>query len=158
MDAAEIPFGKFVRKVRRARDMTQEELAAFLGVSRDRIANIETGKTSGARGFRTLFFERMGIPRELWENKSPDATVPFPPTPLNLTADNILLGEITASYMEIGQPLSAAKMSNLATAKEEELLAESALLREALELRTKRELLAAAKASRQRWEAKAHGK
>lgn len=45
MDAAEIPFGKFVRKVRRDRDMTQEELAAFLGVSRDRIANIETGKT-----------------------------------------------------------------------------------------------------------------
>lgn len=158
MDTAEMSFGKFVRKVRRDRDMTQEELAAYLGVTRGQIANIEAGKTSGVRGFRTLFYERMGIQPDRQEPKPPEPVSPPSHTLPPLSSNSILLEELKAVRSELGHPLLKTEIEAWAAAKEDELLTESALLREALELRTKRELLAAAKASRRRWEAKAHGK
>ncbi len=70
----------------------------------------------------------------------------------------MLLGEIKEAHKELGRPMLDSELAVLSKAGEKKLTTESILLREALELRTKRELLAAAKASRQRWEVKAHGK
>lgn len=151
MGPSEKPFGELMREVRKARGMTQLELAELLGVAQPFISSIERGERDSSKPLKKLFYEKMQI-------QEPQASgLSAPPTPRS-AAGPVLLDEIKAAHEELGRPLSEIELAAWSAAKEEELVAESALLREALELRTKRELLAAAKASRQRWEAKAHGK
>lgn len=150
MGPPEKPFGELVKEIRIERGLTQRNLADILGVTTAHISNVEKG--GGVSGtFKRLFFEKMRI------QKPQPGEVPATLTP-QPTARIILLDEIKAAYAVLEHPLSENEIAIWASAENDQLLEEFALLCEALELRTKREILAAAKASRQRWEAKAHGK
>ena len=150
MGPAEKPFGELVKEIRIKRDLTQRNLAGVLGVTAAHISNVEKGGNA-SEAFKKLFFEKMEIQEPQTGDVSEAQTSHF-------AARVMLLDEIKAAFEVLEHPLSEAEMAVCASAENDQLLEESAMLREALELRTKRELLAAAKASCQRWEAKAHGK
>lgn len=149
MGPSEKPFGELVKEIRIEHGLTQRNLADILGVTAAHISNVEKGG-GVSDTFKRLFFEKMRIqkpqPGEVYAALTPQPT-----------ARIILLDEIKAAYAVLEHPLSEDEMAVWSSAGNDQLLLESALLREVLELRTKRELLAAAKASRQRWEAKARG-
>lgn len=151
MGPSEKPFGELMREIRKAKRMTQRELSEHLGVKQSTISGIEKGRYNAGPSLKKLFYEKM----EIQEPQIGEISAALTP---RSTAGVMLLDEIKETLEELGRPLLKIEVEAWAAAKEDELLTESALLREALELRTKRELLAAAKASRQRWEAKAHGK
>ncbi len=150
MGPSEKPFGELVKEIRIKRDLTQRNLAGVLGVTAAHISNVEKGGNA-SEAFKKLFFEKMEIQEPQTGDVSEAQTSHF-------AARVMLLDEIKAASEVLEHPLSEAEMAVCASAENDQLLEESAMLREALELRTKRELLAAAKASCQRWEAKAHGK
>ena len=150
MGPSEKPFGELVTEIRIKRDLTQRNLAGVLGVTAAHISNVEKGGNA-SEAFKKLFFEKMEIQEPQTGDVSEAQTSHF-------AARVMLLDEIKAAFEVLEHPLSEAEMAVCASAENDQLLEESAMLREALELRTKRELLAAAKASCQRWEAKAHGK
>lgn len=151
MGPPEKPFGELMREVRKAEGMTQLELAERLGVTQPMISGIERGETGSSEPLKRLFYAKMGIQEPQTGDVSEAQTSHF-------ATRVMLLNEIKAAFEALEHPLSEAEAAVWGSAENDQLLAESSLLREALELRTKRELLAAAKASRQRWEAKAHGK
>jgi len=155
MERAEKPFGEFVKEIRKERGMTQRELAAYLDVTQPEISNIESGKLTAPQDFKARFCERMGIREE-----PPPVPASATPTPALLQdpiagASGILTKEIQAARMELDAPMPPKEAAALHGMEAEQLTASSAMLKAALELRTARELSAAARASRQRWEAKA---
>lgn len=149
MGPSEKSFGELVKEIRKERGLMQKNLADILGVTAAHISNVEKGGNA-SEAFKKLFFEKMEIqepqPREVSVASTPQSA-----------AKIILLDEIKAAFEALEHPLPEDEMAVWASAGNDQLLLESALLREVLELRTKRELLAAAKASSQRWEAKARG-
>lgn len=150
MGLAEKPFGEFMREVRKAEGMTQLELAERLGVTQPMISGIERGETGSSEPLKRLFYVKMGI-------QEPQTGDVYEAKTSHFAARVMLLDEIKAAFEVLEHPLSEDEMAVWSSAGNDQLLLESALLREVLELRTKREILAAAKASRQRWEAKARG-
>ena len=152
MERAEKPFGEFVKEIRKERGLTQKNLADVLGVTAAHISNVEKGG-GVSEAFKRLFLEKMNI-NHFVGNAHERVLELIPETDGRF----ILLHEMTAARSDLGKPMDEEECVALASAEIVDILAQSMLLREALELKTDRELLKSAKINRQRWEAKAHGK
>ena len=93
-----------------------------------------------------------------WTFREPEpAPLPEPPASGSGEAEGVLLELMTAARSELGHPMSPEEAEKLSRAGPEELLTQSVLLREALEVQASRELLAGAKAFRRRRESARSG-
>ena len=88
---------------------------------------------------------------------APQSSRPEPPASGSGEAEGVLLELMTAARSELGHPMSPEEAEKLSRAGPEELLTQSVLLREALEVQASRELLAGAKAFRRRRESARSG-
>lgn len=56
-------FGKWLRRQRRIRDLTQQELADQVGIARITLRRIETGTLKPSKELASLLLEQLGIPK-----------------------------------------------------------------------------------------------
>lgn len=146
-EPTEKPFGEVMRETRKRLGMTQLELALQLGAGQSTIAGIECGAYNAGGTLKTLFYEKFS---QTARQQAPQESEIAP----HSIGAQILLQEIRAAREDLGQPMMNIEIKAWGQATEDELLKESVLLREILELRSTRELLAGAQAFRKRREAK----
>ena len=167
MGASKKPFGLLIREARTELGMTQKQLAEALGVTQATVSRMERDGTAGKErevphkmkeAFCRLLDENGLQLQGLIAPECPGPPLPAPPGPASGIA-GILAKEILAARKALGEPAEAEGAEALSsTMSADELMEAAGLLKAALELRSNRELLAAAQASRRRWEAKAGGR
>ena len=167
MVVSEKPFGLLMREARTELEMTQGQLAKVLGVTQTTVSRMERKGAAGKscsvprkvkEAFCRLLDENGVQLQGLIAPECPGPPPPAPPGPASGIA-GILAKEILAARKALGEPAEAGGAEALcSTMSAEELTEAAGLLKAALELRSNRELLAAAQASRRRWEAKAGGR
>lgn len=142
MDKTFEPFSEVIREKRIQARLTQRELAVKLGVSPGYISQLERGAVPSPT-----------VREELSRIFEAESTAPAEEgAPPQTGSVQILLEEIAAARAELGKPMGAAERDSLAAAEPGEVLNQSVLLREALEVRASRELLAGAEAFRKKRE------
>lgn len=146
MEGTNKPIGEVVREYREREGLTQRQLGERLGIKQEVISQIETGRRKLGAAQEEAFRKRFG------GNES-DPT----PAPGTGRSAEVLLAEITAARQEMGRPITMEEAEALAGMETGELLSQSILLREALEVQASRELLAGAKAFRKKREAAQRG-
>ena len=142
----EMTFGARLKAYRTRNGLTQSQLAKLLGVKQADISRIENGQKEASPKLKAAFSEIFKEPPK--EGAAPPSTG---------AAVEVLLAEMTAARQEMGRPMKPEEAETLARASPGELLSQSALLREALEVRASRELLAGANECRKKREAARRG-
>ena len=139
--------GERMKAYRRQNGLTQRQLGELLGIKQTDISLIENGRREAIPEVIAAFdalMENADIGREV-----------MPPG--NNRAVEVLISEMTAARQELGRPVGPEELMILASASAGELLSQSALLREALEVQASRELLAGSKLFRRRRETAGQG-
>lgn len=155
METFEKSFGEIMKETRKQLGMTQKEVAGILGVTHAHISNAEKGGHVSGH-FKKLFertFQSTEGGRAEIETESPAPKE----TAAHSMAEDILFEEIQTARSELGRPMLDIEIEAWKAAPGNELISESILLREALELRSTRELLAGAQAFRKKREASRKG-
>lgn len=95
-------FGKKLRALRMARGMSQEEMAAFLGTSKQVISRYENNLRSPKISVAAEYARRLGVPLSALSDDSSDLS-PLPPDTLPVQLARVpLLGDIAC-----GEPIFA---------------------------------------------------
>lgn len=145
-------IGDTMREYRKREGLTQGQLGELLGAKQTDISRIENGRIRATPELEEAFWNLWKAPRE-----PEPAPLPEPPASGSGEAEGVLLELMTAARSELGHPMSPEEAEKLSRAGPEELLTQSVLLREALEVQASRELLAGAKAFRRRRESARSG-
>ena len=145
-------IGDTMREYRKREGLTQGQLGELLGAKQTDISRIENGRIRATPELEEAFGNLWKAPRE-----PEPAPLPEPPASGSGEAEGVLLELMTAARSELGHPMSPEEAEKLSRAGPEELLTQSVLLREALEVQASRELLAGAKAFRRRRESARSG-
>ena len=145
-------LGERMKAHRGRNGLTQRQLAEKLGVKQTDISLIENGKKEASPELEAAFGELSFGPMQREPTEPPSV-----PPPSTGKAVEVLLAEITAARQEMGRPMEPDEAAALARAAPVELLSQSVLLREALEVQASRELLAGAKEFRKKREAARNG-
>lgn len=135
-------LGEAMKAYRGREDLTQRQLGELLGVKQVDISRLENGRTEPSPEVEAAF-------KALSEKRAEPEPEPKPPG----GAAEVLLSFLAAARQEMGRPMGPDEETALSRAKPEELLSESVLTREALEVQASRELLSGAKAFRAKREA-----
>ena len=139
--------GERMKAYRAQNGLTQRQLGELLGVKQTDISHVENGRREAApEVIAALDVLIKGVDV---------AQGPMPPSAGR--AVEVLISEMTAARQELGQPMEPEELTALTAASAGELLSQSALLREALEVQASRELLAGAKTFRRRRETAGQG-
>ncbi len=139
--------GERMKAYRAQNGLTQRQLGELLGVKQTDISLVENGRREAAPEVIAALDALI---------KGVDvAQGPMPPSAGR--AVEVLISEMTAARQELGQPMEPEELTALTAASAGELLSQSALLREALEVQASRELLAGAKTFRRRRETAGQG-
>lgn len=120
--------------------LTQKQLGELLGIKQTDVSLIENGRRAATPEIEAAL-------NNLLEKRSEPE--PKPPG----KAAEVLLSFLAAARQEMGRPMEPDEEAALSRAKPEELLSESTLTREALEVQASRELLSGAKTFRKKREA-----
>lgn len=137
--------GEYMKVYRTQTGLSQKKLGELLGVKQADISLYETGRRAIPPEVAETFFALLA--------QSPGKE---PERPSGQSAA-VLLAELTAARAEMGRPIGPEEAAALAGMEAGELLSQSILLREALEVQASRELLAGAKAFRKRRETARRG-
>jgi len=137
------PFAERLKEARAREGLSQGEMAVRLGILQPSLSRLEHGGNPSAATLQR-FEEEFG--------EEPPTTQPEA-TAAPAQATRLLLDEMAAARAELGHPMDDAERSALERAGASELLIQSPLLREALEVRASRELLAGAQMFRRKREA-----
>lgn len=135
-------LGEAMKAYRGREGLTQRQLGELLGVKQADISRLENGRTEPPPEVEAAF-------KALSEKQAEPEPEPKPPG----GAAKVLISFLTAARQEMGRPMGPDEEEALSRAKPEELLSESVLTREALEVQASRELLSGAKAFRAKREA-----
>ena len=135
-------LGEAMKAYRGREGLTQRQLGELLGVKQVDISRLENGRTEPSPEVEAAF-------KALSEKRVEPEPEPKPPG----GAAEVLLSFLAAARQEMGRPMEPDEEAALSRAKPEELLSESVLTREALEVQASRELLSGAKAFRAKREA-----
>lgn len=146
-------LGERMRAYRGRNGLTQRQLGELLGVKQTDISVFENNRKEPPPELKAAFnslLEEAAAP-------GVEAGSTEPTTPNAGKAVEVLLAEITAARQEMGRPIAPEEADALARMDAGELLSQSILLREALEVQASRELLAGAKAFRRKRETARNG-
>lgn len=135
-------LGEAMKAYRGREGLTQRQLGGLLGVKQVDISRLENGRTEPSPEVEAAF-------KALSEKRAEPEPEPKPTG----GAAEVLLSFLAAARQEMGRPMEPDEEAALSRAKPEELLSESVLTREALEVQASRELLSGAKAFRAKREA-----
>lgn len=135
-------LGEAMKAYRGREGLTQRQLGELLGVKQADISHLENGRTEPPPEVEAAF-------KALSEKRAEPEPEPKPPG----GAAEVLISFLAAARQEMGRPMGPDEEEALSRAKPEELLSESVLTREALEVQASRELLSGAKAFRAKREA-----
>ena len=138
-------IGDTMREYRKREGLTQGQLGELLGVKQVDISLFENGRKEPPQEIEAAL--------NSLEEKDGAHPTPGPETGPPGKAAEVLLSFLAAAREEMGAPMGEDEAAALSRAKSEELLAESVLTREALEVQASRELLSGAKAFRKKREA-----
>lgn len=143
------PFGDTMKAYRKEAGLTQKQLGELLNVKQVDISLIESGRKEAPLELQTAFKALQ----------TPEVSVlrPEPDTPGTGEAGEVLLELMAAARQELEHPMSPEETEALSRSSAEELVSQSVLLREALEVQASRELLAGAQAFRKKREAARRG-
>lgn len=122
--------------------LTQKQLGELLGIKQADVSLIENERRAATPEIEAALLALLEKGAE--------------PKPLGKAAE-VLLSFLAAAWQEMGRPMEPDEKATLSKAKPEELLSESVLTREALEVQASRELLSGAKAFRKKREAARNG-
>lgn len=137
-------LGEEMKAYRGREGLTQRQLGELLGVKQVDISRFENGRKEPPPEVEAAF-------KCLPEKRAEPEPEPEPKPPGG--AAEILISFLAAARQEMGRPMEPDEEAALSRAKHEELLSESVLTREALEVQASRELLSGAKAFRAKQEA-----
>lgn len=146
MEGTKKPIGEVMREYREREGLTQRQLGDRLGIAQTVVSQIESGRRRLGAAQEAAFRQRFGV----------DEADPAPAPGTGRSAE-VLLAEITAARQEMGRPIAPEEAEALTRMDAGELLSQSILLREALEVQATREMLAGAKAFRRKREAARNG-
>lgn len=135
-------LGEEMKAYRGREGLTQRQLGELLGVKQVDISRFENGRKEPPPEVEAAF---KALPEKRVE--------PEPEPKPSGGAAGVLLSFLAAARREMGRPMEPGEEEALSRAKPEELLSESVLTREALEVQASRELLSGAKAFRAKREA-----
>ena len=135
-------LGEEMKAYRGREGLTQRQLGELLGVKQVDISRFENGRKEPPPEVEAAF-------KALPEKRAEPEPEPKP----SGGAAGVLLSFLAAARREMGRPMEPGEEEALSRAKPEELLSESVLTREALEVQAGRELLSGAKAFRAKREA-----
>lgn len=137
-------FGDMMKEYRKQEGLTQKQLGELLGVKQTDISLIESGRKQAPPEAEAAF-------TALWRT-APEPK-PEPAAPSTGEAGKLLVELMAAARQELEHPMSPEEAETLSSSPAEELLSQSVLLREALEVQASRELLAGAREFRKKREA-----
>lgn len=135
-------LGEEMKAYRGREGLTQRQLGELLGVKQVDISRFENGRKEPPPEVEAAF-------KALSEKRAEPESEPKPQG----GAAEVLISFLAAARQEMGRPMEPDEEEALSRAKPEELLSESVLTREALEVQASRELLSGAKAFRAKREA-----
>lgn len=138
-------LGEAMKAYRGREGLTQRQLGELLGVKQADISRLENGRTEPPPEVEAAF-KALSEKRAEPEPGTEPGTEPEPEPPGG--AAKVLISFLTAARQEMGRPMGPDEEEALSRAKPEELLSESVLTREALEVQASREILSGAKAFR----------
>ena len=141
-------FGDMMKEYRKQEGLTQKQLGELLGVKQTDISLIESGRKQVPPEAEAAF-------AALW--RATPEPEPEPAAPSTGEAGKLLVELMAAARQELGHPMSPKEAETLSSSPAEELLSQSVLLREALEVQASRELLAGAREFRKKREAARKG-
>lgn len=141
-------FGDMMKEYRKQEGLTQKQLGELLGVKQTDISLIESGRKQAPPEAEAAF-------TALWRT-APEPK-PKPEAPSTGEAGKLLVELMAAARRELGHPMNPEETETLSSSPAEELLSQSVLLREALEVQASRELLAGAREFRKKREAARKG-
>lgn len=138
-------LGERIKAYRGRNGLTQRQLGELLGVKQVDISLFENGRKEPPPELEAAF--------NSLKEKGEAHPAPGPETGPPGKAAEVLLSFLAAAREEMGAPMGEDEAAALSRAKPDELLSESVLIREALEVQASRELLSGAKAFRKKREA-----
>ena len=141
-------LGDMMKAYRGQEGLTQLQLGELLGVKQTDFSLIESGRKQAPPEAEAAF-------TALW-SATPEPK-PEPAAPSTGEAGRLLVELMAAARQELGHPMSPEEAETLSSSPAEELLSQSVLLREALEVQASRELLAGAREFRKKREAARKG-
>lgn len=141
-------FGETVKAYRTEAGLTQKQLGELLGIKQVDISLVESGRRQATLELQTAFKALRA---------STSALKPKPAAPSTGEAGKVLLELMAAARQELGHPMTPEEAETLSRSAAEELLSQSILTREALEVQANRELLAGAQAFHKKREAARRG-